>query len=141
MFFQQFLECLCVGSCAYAQIERAHPIRVHSIHVGLCIQEHLGYRGRSTHWTAKQRTAPIVTRLQFNIRAVRNQDVRDLVVAAEHSVVEGREPSGVRGVQVGAGFDLLDHFCLLYTSDAADDLLCVDLGGRRIFKKKIDTSQ
>ena len=30
------------------------------------------------------------------------------------------------------------HFtdCLLYTSDAADDLLCVDLGGRRIIKKK-----
>src|SRR5665213_4476963 len=27
----------------------------------------------------------------------------------------------------------IDHFyiCLLYTSDAADDLLCVDLGGRR----------
>src|SRR5450756_2705229 len=25
--------------------------------------------------------------------------------------------------------------CLLYTSDAADDLLCVDLGGRRIIKK------
>src|SRR5665213_3725420 len=24
------------------------------------------------------------------------------------------------------------YFCLLYTSDAADDLLCVDLGGRRI---------
>src|SRR5450756_2305286 len=24
------------------------------------------------------------------------------------------------------------HACLLYTSDAADDLLCVDLGGRRI---------
>src|SRR5680860_1874545 len=28
------------------------------------------------------------------------------------------------------------HVCLLYTSDAADDLLCVDLGGRRIIKKK-----
>ena len=27
--------------------------------------------------------------------------------------------------------------CLLYTSDAADDLLCVDFGGRRIIKKKI----
>ena len=27
------------------------------------------------------------------------------------------------------------YFCLLYTSDAADDLLCVDLGGRRIIKK------
>ena len=26
--------------------------------------------------------------------------------------------------------------CLLYTSDAADDLLCVDLGGSRIIKKK-----
>ena len=26
--------------------------------------------------------------------------------------------------------------CLLYTSDAADDLLCVYLGGRRIIKKK-----
>ena len=26
--------------------------------------------------------------------------------------------------------------CLLYTSDAADDLLCVDLGGARIIKKK-----
>ena len=26
--------------------------------------------------------------------------------------------------------------CLLYTSDAADDLLCVDLGGRRTIKKK-----
>ena len=31
-------------------------------------------------------------------------------------------------------FDILS--CLLYTSDAADDLLCVDLGGRRITKKK-----
>ena len=30
------------------------------------------------------------------------------------------------------------HVCLLYTSDAADDLLCVDIGGRRIIKKKIN---
>ena len=30
--------------------------------------------------------------------------------------------------------------CLLYTSDAADDLLCVDLGGRRIIKKKTNTT-
>ena len=27
--------------------------------------------------------------------------------------------------------------CLLYTSDAADDLLCVDLGGRRIIQQQI----
>eukprot|EP00657_Telonema_sp_P-1_P007776 TRINITY_DN27972_c0_g1_i1.p1 TRINITY_DN27972_c0_g1~~TRINITY_DN27972_c0_g1_i1.p1 ORF type:complete len:134 (-),score=36.25 TRINITY_DN27972_c0_g1_i1:72-473(-) len=33
------------------------------------------------------------------------------------------------------------YTCLLYTSDAADDLLCVDLGGRRIIqKKKIDNN-
>eukprot|EP01017_Pseudomicrothorax_dubius_P018250 TRINITY_DN20261_c0_g1_i2.p1 TRINITY_DN20261_c0_g1~~TRINITY_DN20261_c0_g1_i2.p1 ORF type:complete len:152 (+),score=3.38 TRINITY_DN20261_c0_g1_i2:145-600(+) len=29
-------------------------------------------------------------------------------------------------------FVSLRRICLLYTSDAADDLLCVDLGGRRI---------
>ena len=33
------------------------------------------------------------------------------------------------------------YSCLLYTSDAADDLLCVDLGGRRIIKKKKSTKQ
>ena len=31
---------------------------------------------------------------------------------------------------------MTSYVCLLYTSDAADDLLCVDLGGRRIIKKK-----
>ena len=35
----------------------------------------------------------------------------------------------------GIGQEQVGH-CLLYTSDAADDLLCVDLGGRRIIKKK-----
>src|SRR5450756_1468194 len=33
-------------------------------------------------------------------------------------------------------YDALLGHCLLYTSDAADDLLCVDLGGRRNIKKK-----
>ena len=32
--------------------------------------------------------------------------------------------------------DDISRVCLLYTSDAADDLLCVDLGGRRIIIKK-----
>ena len=31
---------------------------------------------------------------------------------------------------------LLCIFCLLYTSDAADERSSVDLGGRRIIKKK-----
>ena len=34
---------------------------------------------------------------------------------------------------VGSG---LDGYCLLYTSDAADERSSVDLGGRRIIKKK-----
>ena len=41
---------------------------------------------------------------------------------------------------MGCLYDIYIEFlvytvCLLYTSDAADDLLCVDLGGRRIIKK------
>ncbi|GAB5892474.1 hypothetical protein JMUB7554_27920 [Staphylococcus aureus] len=32
-------------------------------------------------------------------------------------------------------YDALHEDCLLYTSDAADDTPCVDLGGRRIIKK------
>ena len=31
--------------------------------------------------------------------------------------------------------------CLLYTSDAADEYSCVDLGGRRIIKKKFFSSR
>eukprot|EP00825_Cyclidium_porcatum_P011855 TRINITY_DN16131_c0_g1_i1.p2 TRINITY_DN16131_c0_g1~~TRINITY_DN16131_c0_g1_i1.p2 ORF type:complete len:173 (-),score=29.97 TRINITY_DN16131_c0_g1_i1:114-632(-) len=39
------------------------------------------------------------------------------------------------GTNVGAHVLCVDT-CLLYTSDAADDMQCVDLGGRRIIKKK-----
>ena len=42
-----------------------------------------------------------------------------------------------RGEHINSGYYLI---CLLYTSDAADDSLRVDLGGRRIIKKK-DTTQ
>ena len=44
---------------------------------------------------------------------------------------DGEGPFGSVGTDIGG--------CLLYTSDAADDLLCVDLGGRRIIKKKKNT--
>ena len=50
---------------------------------------------------------------------------------------------GAKGADAAALLRQRLHFvtsdtkcCLLYTSDAADDLLCVDLGGRRIIKKK-----
>ena len=42
--------------------------------------------------------------------------------------------SGELSSPVVIGRDHLDT-CLLYTSDAADDTPCVDLGGRRIIKK------
>ena len=41
----------------------------------------------------------------------------------------------------GAGVSTESGICLLYTSDAADDLIGVDLGGRRIIKKKIFSSR
>ena len=34
---------------------------------------------------------------------------------------------------------VLERICLLYTSDAADERSSVDLGGRRIIKKKTNT--
>ena len=47
---------------------------------------------------------------------------------------------GAASTILHSGFDGVVA-CLLYTSDAADDLLCVDLGGRRIIKKKNKTTQ
>mgnify|MGYP002685020203 CR=1 FL=1 len=47
--------------------------------------------------------------------------------------------AAIKGVGEAAVQGLLrarDEGCLLYTSDAADALLCVDFGGRRIIKKK-----
>src|SRR5665213_4485259 len=42
----------------------------------------------------------------------------------EHPETEWYKMYGFRNI-------LAHDYCLLYTSDAADDLLCVDLGGRR----------
>ena len=41
-----------------------------------------------------------------------------------------------RAVEVHSAQCILPGICLLYTSDAADDMQCVDLGGRRIIKKE-----
>src|SRR5450756_2649832 len=47
-------------------------------------------------------------------------------------------PSAGSQPRRGIGRDSMPSIsiCLLYTSDAADDLLCVDLGGRRLIKTK-----
>ena len=57
-----------------------------------------------------------------------------LVAAAEDLVVPGhvdRTPYLLK-LAGGNANPLDDWTCLLYTSDAADDLPCVDLGGRRL---------
>src|SRR5450756_1858132 len=41
-------------------------------------------------------------------------------------------PISLNALVLGESLSGLLYSCLLYTSDAADDLLCVDLGGRRI---------
>ena len=50
----------------------------------------------------------------------------------------GRVALGVRlpRCEAAALFGDLGYTCLLYTSDAADERSSVDLGGRRIIKKK-----
>ena len=52
-------------------------------------------------------------------------------------LVEGVENKDVFAYSQKLTLEVAQHLgCLLYTSDAADDMQCVDLGGRRIIKKK-----
>ena len=62
------------------------------------------------------------------------RDRIDVVLSREQGG-GGLGPDRVSGL-VRAFAGGITRTCLLYTSDAADDLLCVDLGGRRIIKKK-----
>ena len=48
---------------------------------------------------------------------------------------EGKKKPKTRQANNLAAAGALGGACLLYTSDAADDLPCVDLGGRRIIKQ------
>src|SRR5680860_1606921 len=57
-------------------------------------------------------------------------------IAPDATVVEmGRNAGYAAGINAAVAAAPPHTACLLYTSDAADDLLCVDLGGRRIIKK------
>src|SRR5450756_2533278 len=112
------------------------------------------YLGTHVFWTDRVRDVELV------------RPVEDIVLLLPWSQVESFDEDGFRLLGIHPDFpvetaegrlllraDLLDkqildskgnriqrvddiYICLLYTSDAADDLLCVDLGGRRIIKKK-----
>src|SRR5665811_2620435 len=60
----------------------------------------------------------------------RSASSRTMVIAAENA------PNAHAAVALDAPRLSCRWTCLLYTSDAADDLTRVDLGGRRIIKKK-----
>ena len=62
------------------------------------------------------------------------RDSREDVVAVEELVLLAVDLD-LRAA-VLAGEDPVTDLCLLYTSDAADERSSVDLGGRRIIKKK-----
>ena len=62
------------------------------------------------------------------------RDVLDRVTTARAQAIAA-------GSNVAQRADAENQLCLLYTSDAADERSSVDLGGRRIIKKKKHTEQ
>ena len=63
--------------------------------------------------------------------------IRDSFPLGGSTKAQVREEAAERGFAVARKLDSHDIcFCLLYTSDAADERSSVDLGGRRIIKKK-----
>src|SRR5659263_197264 len=83
-------------------------------------------------------TASLLSALASGVRGKTERDVAaDL---AREMVRRGAEGVSFPPIVADGSRSAMPHAtpsgCLLYTSDAADDLLCVDLGGRRIIKKK-----
>src|SRR5450756_116731 len=65
--------------------------------------------------------------IHYPLAMLRRGGVTEVAINVHHL-----ESAVRRGLGDGSGLGLRITYCLLYTSDAADDLLCVDLGGRRI---------
>ena len=68
----------------------------------------------------------------------KRQGQTDVYLIAHHGGADGADPSMFEAIK-----PLVAVFnnCLLYTSDAADERSSVDLGGRRIIKKKKSKSE
>ena len=65
--------------------------------------------------------------------------IRDSYYNKAHFAAAGLDPEKppTTLTELRAAAEALKKVCLLYTSDAADERSSVDLGGRRIIKKKI----
>ena len=70
------------------------------------------------------------------LRLARRRSDRDPVARLLSGAEPNRGAVRPRGARVSWGHPDLFVPCLLYTSDAADERSSVDLGGRRIIKKK-----
>ena len=81
------------------------------------------------------RTAPLLKRLTGDYRSREAKEEREAFKKSLPLVTF----SGVFTTRKNDALVSHSGYCLLYTSDAADDLLCVYLGGRCIFKKKNKT--
>src|SRR5680860_1911802 len=92
--------------------------------------------------------APPINRSSANRRNFRITPIFSLTLIPPNTTTNGRLGLLKRESRTPSSFSIRNPatagrysatpavVCLLYTSDAADDLLCVDLGGRRIIKKK-----
>src|SRR5450756_2660114 len=91
-------------------------------------------RTNSTSSTVREALQPL-----RQSRSANSSETNPVRTSADVKNKNSRQPRRRRGggaaTMVGPSailFEPVDYPCLLYTSDAADDLLCVDLGGRRI---------
>ena len=101
----------------------------------MCIRDRNGLgpweSGLSVHFVKDQREAGQVT-VDAERPYVAKSDAQRFAINGNTGFVgfdkEGRS--------IGFKYQYVNNICLLYTSDAADERSSVDLGGRRIIKKK-----
>eukprot|EP00826_Nyctotherus_ovalis_P024622 TRINITY_DN1900_c0_g1_i26.p1 TRINITY_DN1900_c0_g1~~TRINITY_DN1900_c0_g1_i26.p1 ORF type:complete len:384 (-),score=94.03 TRINITY_DN1900_c0_g1_i26:3-1154(-) len=98
---------------------------------GICFSDKEQAQSYSKY-TAKNRLA-ISRRHELSLKATKNSKDGERMMLATDTLEECEKWVGL--LSWTSYFKSLNS-CLLYTSDAADDMQCVDLGGRRIIKKK-----
>src|SRR5450756_2163869 len=119
---------------------------------GLIEKEYQGMIERSVNQRIRRAGFPCIKTIegydfthqpQLNEKLIRNLNTLEYLDNAINIIFVGPPGIGKSHLSIGLAIKACEkrkrvqfYTCLLYTSDAADDLLCVDLGGRRIIKKK-----